>query len=143
MSDIAIFQQSAVRIGFLREVMGIIPTISVYVDQCETVVAEDTSVAVDAVGEIPKRHAVHLSLFAIKAVGVSGCEKERRTALNDARDIRNCPNRVLGIEMEHHAPRNRSIEHAVGERAGLNNSSNSNRFGAIVPEVRQHRTRTI
>ena len=64
-----------------------------YVDQCETVVAEDTSVAVDAVGEIPKRHAVHLSLFAIKAVGVSGCEKERRTALNDARDVRNCPNR--------------------------------------------------
>jgi hypothetical protein len=52
MSEMGIFQQSARRIGFLREVIGIIPTISVYVDQCETVVAEDTSVAVDAVGEI-------------------------------------------------------------------------------------------
>jgi hypothetical protein len=45
--------------------------------------------------------------------------------------------------MEHDAPRNRSIEHAIGERAGLNNSSNSKRFGAIVPKVCQHRTRTI
>jgi hypothetical protein len=130
-------------LAFLREVIGVIPAISVDVDPCEAVIAEDTSVAVDAVGEIPKRHAVHLALFAIKAVDVSGCEKERRAALNDARDIRNCPNHVLGIEMEHDAPRNRSIEHAIGERAELNNSSNSKRFGAIVPKVCQHRTRTI
>ena len=135
MSDIAIFHQSAGWPSFFREVIGVVPAISVDVDQCEAVITEDTSVAVDAVGEIPKRHAVHLALFAIKAVDVSGCEKERRTALNDARDIRNCPNRVLGIEMEHDAPRNRSIEHAIGERAGLNNSSNSKRFGAIVPKV--------
>jgi hypothetical protein len=53
--------------SFLREVIGVIPAISVNVDQCEAVIAEDTSVAVDAVGEIPKRHAVHLALFAIKA----------------------------------------------------------------------------
>lgn len=136
-------QQSARRLSFLREVIGVVPAISVDVDQCETVIAEDTSVAVDAVGEIPKRYAVHLALFAIEAVDVSGCEKERRTGLNDARDIRNCPNRVLGIEMEHNAPRHRSIEHAIGERAGLNNSSNSKRFGTIVSKVCQHRTRTI
>lgn len=143
MSAMAILQQSARRLSFLREVIGVIPAISVDVDQGEAVIAEDTSVAVDAVGEIPKRHAVHLALFAIKAVDVPGCEKERRTVFNDARDIRNCPNRVLGIEMEHDAPRNRRIEHAIGERAGLNNSFNSKRFGAIVPKVCQHRTRTI
>ena len=113
------------------------------VDQCEAVFAEDPSVVLDAVGKIAKRHAVHLALFAIKAVGVSGCEKERRTALNDARDIRNCPNRVLGIEMEHDAPRNRSIERAIGEGAGLNISSDRKRFGTIVPELCQHRARTI
>src|ERR1700730_19130595 len=109
MSAMAIFQQSARRRSFLREVTAVIPAISVDVDQCEAVISEDASVAVDAVGEIPKRHAVHLALFAIKAVDVSGCEKERRTVLNDARDIRNCPNLVLGIEMEHDAPRNRTI----------------------------------
>jgi hypothetical protein len=139
----AILQSSARRLSFLREEIGVIPAISVDVDQCEAVIAEDTSVAMDAVGEIPKRHAVHLALFAIQAVDVSGCEKERRTALNDARDIRNCPNRVLGIEMEHDAARNRSIKHAIGERAGLNDSSNRKRFGAIVPKVCQHRIRTI
>jgi hypothetical protein len=106
-------------------------------------IAEDSSVAVDTVGKISKRHAVHLALFAIKAVDVSGCEKERRTAFNNARDIRDCPNRVLGIEMKHDAPRNRCVKHAIGERAGLNNSSNSKRFGAIVLKVCQHRTRTI
>src|ERR1700737_5213877 len=121
MSDKGIFQQSARRLSFLREVIGVIPAISVDVDQCEAVIAEDTSVAVDAVGEIPKRHAVHLALFAIKAVDVPGCEKERRTVLNDARDIRNCPNRVLGIEMEHDAPRNRSIKHEIKNGPGLNN----------------------
>ena len=117
-------QRSARRLSFLRDVIGVIPAINVDVDQFEAVIAKDTSVAVEAVGEIPERHAVHLALFGIKAVGVSGCEKERRTALNDARDIRNCPDRVLGIEMEYNAPRNRSIERAIGERAGLNNSSN-------------------
>jgi hypothetical protein len=40
------------------------------------VVAEDTSIDVDAVGEIPKRHAVQLAFFAIKAVDGSGCESE-------------------------------------------------------------------
>jgi hypothetical protein len=113
------------------------------VSQCEAVIAEDTSVAVDAVGEIPKCHAVHLALFATEAVNISGREKERRTGLNDARDIRNRPNRVIGIEMEHDAPRNRSIEHAIGKRAGLNNSFNNKRFGAVAPKVFQHRTRTI
>src|SRR6476646_3541314 len=92
-------------------------------------IVEDASVILDAVREIPKGHAVHIALFAIKAVGVSGCEKERRTALKDARDILNCPNRVLGIEMEHDAPCDRSIEHAIGERAGLNNASNCKREG--------------
>src|SRR6201993_3619070 len=143
MSAIAMFQQSARRLSFLREVIGVIPAVSVDVNQCEAVIAEDTPVAVDAVGEIPKRHAVHLTVFAIKAVDVSGCEKKQRTGLNDARHICNCPNRVLGIEMEHDAPRNSSIEHAIGERAGLNTSSNSKRFWAIVPKVSEHRTRTI
>lgn len=138
-----VLQPSTPGLSFLREVIGVVPGISVDVGQCEAVIAEDTSVAVDAVGEIPKRHAVHLALFAIKAFDVSGCEKERRTALNDARDIRNCPNRVLGIEMEHDAPRNHSIEHAIGERTGLNHSSNSKRFGAIAPEVCKHRTGAV
>src|ERR1039458_9319718 len=88
MSVMGIFQQSARRLSFLRDVIGVIPAINVDVDQCEAVIAKDTSVAVDAVGEIPKRHAVHLALFAIKAVGVSGCEKERRTALKDRKSTR-------------------------------------------------------
>jgi hypothetical protein len=119
----------------LRQLIGVLPAISVDVDQCEAVIGEDTPVAVDAVGEVPKRHAVHLALFAIKAVDVPRCEEKRRFDLNDARDIRNRPKRVLGIEMEHDAPRNRSIEHAIGERAGLNNPLDCERFGAIVPEV--------
>ena len=131
------------RLSSLRDVIGVISAVSVDVNQCEAVFAEDTSVAVNAVGEIPKRHAVHLALFAIKVVDVSGCEQERRTGFKDARDIRNRPNRVLGIEMKHDTPRNRSIEHAIAERAGLNNSSNSKRLGAIVSKVSQHRARTI
>lgn len=66
------FQQSSSGgSAFLREVVGVIPAVSVDIDQREAVIAEDTSVAVDAAGEIPKRHAVHLALFAIKAVDVS------------------------------------------------------------------------
>jgi hypothetical protein len=128
---------------FLREVIRVIPAISVDIDQCEAMIAEDTSVAVDAVGKIPKRHAVHLALFAIQAVDVSGCEKERRIVLNDAGDIRNCPNRFIRIEVEDHTPRDRSIEPAIRERAGLNNSSYGKRFRAITPKPCQHRTRTI
>ena len=129
--------------AFLREVISVIPAIRVDVDQCKAVIAEDTPIALDAVGKISKRHAVHRALFAIKVVNVSGGEEERRTALNDARDIRNCPTRVPGSEMEHDAPRNRGIEYAIDERAGLNSSSNSKGFGAIMAEVCQHRTRTI
>jgi hypothetical protein len=138
-SVIEILQQSTRRLGFLCEVIGVIPVVSMDVNQCEIVIAEDTPVVVDAVGKIPKWHAVHHALFAIKAVDVSGCEKERRTGLNDARDIRNRPNRVIGIEMEHDAPRNHSIEPAIGKRAGLNNSFNSKSFRAVAPKVFQHR----
>lgn len=55
---------------------GVIPSFSLAVNHCEAVVAEDTSIAVDAVGEIPKRQGVHLALFSIKAVDGSGCESE-------------------------------------------------------------------
>jgi len=64
----AIFQQSARRLSFFREVIRVISAINVDVDQGEAVIAEYASVAVDAVGEIPKRHAVHLALFAVKTV---------------------------------------------------------------------------
>ena len=64
MSAIAISHQSAWRLSFLREVIGVIPAIGVDVNQCETVIVEDTSVAVDTVGKISNRHAVHLALFA-------------------------------------------------------------------------------
>lgn len=53
---------------FIQPSPGLIPSVSADVNQWEAVVAEDTSIAVDAVGEIPKRHAVHLALFAVKAV---------------------------------------------------------------------------
>ena len=59
------------RLSSLRDVIGVISAVSVDVNLCEAVFAEDTSVAVNAVGEIPKRHAVHLALFAIKVVDVS------------------------------------------------------------------------
>ena len=112
-------------------------------NQCKAVIAEDTSVAIGTVGEIPKRHSIHLALFGIEGIDVSGREEERRTALKGARDTCNCPNRVPGIQMEYDAPRNRSIEHAICERTGLNNSSNSECFGAVLLKVCKHRTRTI
>jgi len=99
----------------------------VYVNQRQVVIAEDASVAVDAVGEVSKRHIVHLALFRFKVVSVSRCEEEGRTTLKDARDILNCSNRVLGTEMEDDAPCDRSIENSIGEWAGLNNASNSKR----------------
>lgn len=113
------------------------------VNQCETVIAEDVAVAFDAVGEIPKHHTVHFALVGIKVVDVSGCEEERCTALKSARDIRNCLNRVLGIEMKHDAPRNRSVEHSIGEWGGLNDSFDHKSFGAVLLELGKHRTRTI
>jgi hypothetical protein len=67
----AILQQSARRLTFSREVIDVIPAISVDVEQREGVIAEDASVVIDAVGEIPKHPAVHLALFAIKAVDIS------------------------------------------------------------------------
>ncbi len=124
---------------FLREVIGVIPTISVDVNQCEAVVAEDTSVILDAVGKIAESYSVHLALFAIKPIAVSRCEKERRAALDGTRDTRDCRNRILGTEMEHDAPSNRSIENTIGKRTVLNHSSNRPRFGAIVSKVCQHR----
>lgn len=71
MGAVASLRQSGRRLSFLRQIIGVVPAISVDVDQCEAVIAENTSVAVDAVREIPKRHAVHLALFAVKAVDVS------------------------------------------------------------------------
>jgi len=129
--------------AFLRQIVGVIPAVGVHVNQCEAVIGEDMSVAVNAVREIPKRHAVHRALFGIEAVFVSRCEEEQRVTLKDARDICNCPNCVLGIQMKHDAPRNRSIEHSLSERTGLNNSSNSKRLAAVPPKVCKHRTRTI
>src|SRR5690242_11346711 len=65
-------RERARRVGgdsaFLREVIGVIPAISVDINQCEVVIAEDLSVAFDAVGEIPKRYTVHFALFGIKAI---------------------------------------------------------------------------
>src|SRR3954471_4083602 len=135
--------RSTRRLAFLRQVVSVIPAVSMDINQCEPVIAEDTSVAVGAVGEIPKRDAVHLILFGIEGIEVSGCEQERRTALKDARNTCNCPNRVFGIQMEQDAPRNRSIEGPIGERARLNNSSNRKRFGAVLLKICKHRTRTI
>jgi hypothetical protein len=54
------------------------------VDQSEAMIAEDTPVVLNAVGEKPKLHAVHLALFSIEAVLVSGCEEKRCTALKGA-----------------------------------------------------------
>ena len=139
----AILQQSTQLVRFLREVIGVIPAVSVYVNQRQVVIAEDTSVAVDAVGEVSKRHIIHLALFRLKGISVSRCEEERRTTLKDARDILNCPNRVLGSQMEHGAPRDRSIERSIGEWAGLNNASNSKRDRAVLLKACKHRTRTI
>src|SRR5579864_4931451 len=130
-------------ISFLSEVISVISTVSVDVNQCEAVIAENTSVALGTVREVPKRHFIHLALFGIKGVLVPGCEKERCIALKDARDIGNRPNRILRIQMEHDAPCNRRIEQSIGERAGLNNSSNGKRFGAVLLKVCKHRTRTI
>jgi hypothetical protein len=45
--------------------------------------------------------------------------------------------------MEQDAPRNRSIERAIGEGAGLNMSSDRKRLGTIVRKLCQHRGRTI
>jgi hypothetical protein len=67
----------------------------------------------------------------MKAILVSRCEEERRTALKGPRNVCNRPNGILGIQMEHNAPGNGSIEHTIGERAGLNNSSDSKRFRAV------------
>ena len=67
----------------------------------------------------------------------------RRTAFKGARDICNCPHRILRIQMEHDAPCNRSIEQSFGEGAGLNNSSNGKRLGAVLLKVCKHRTRTV
>jgi hypothetical protein len=95
---------------------------------------------VGTVGEISKGHPVHRSFFGVKAVLVSGREEERRTALQDAGDICNRPNRILGIQMEHDTPCNRSIEQSIGERARLNDSFDSKSFGAVLLITYKHRT---
>lgn len=51
------------------------------VKQCEAVIAENASVVLNAVGEIPKSYAVHLALFGIEPVLVSRCEEKRRITL--------------------------------------------------------------
>src|SRR5579864_1701929 len=48
-SAIAILQQSTRRIGFLREVIGVIPAVGVDVSQCEAVVAKHAPICIDAV----------------------------------------------------------------------------------------------
>jgi hypothetical protein len=75
------------RFGYRWSVNGRVVRIRLQsdIDQCKAVIAEDTSVAVDAVGDIPKRHAVHLALFAIKTIDVSRCEKGRRTVTVNSR----------------------------------------------------------
>ena len=45
----AILQQSTRRIGFLREVIGVIPAVGVDVSQCEAVVAKHAPIRIDAV----------------------------------------------------------------------------------------------
>lgn len=65
---------------FLREVIGVIPAVRVNVRQGEAVIAEDAAVAFRAVGEIPKRHTVHLAFFGVQAVDVSGGKEERCAA---------------------------------------------------------------
>jgi hypothetical protein len=70
--------------AFLRQIVKVIARIRMDVSQCEAVISEDASVVVDAEGKIAEHHAIHRVLFAVEAVYVSGCEKERRTGLEDA-----------------------------------------------------------
>jgi hypothetical protein len=49
MSEMAILQQSTRRIGFLREVIGVIPAVGVDVSQCESVVGKHAPISIDAV----------------------------------------------------------------------------------------------
>ena len=49
MSVMAILQQSTRRIGFLREVIGVIPAVGVDVNQCEAVIAKQAPIRIDAV----------------------------------------------------------------------------------------------
>jgi hypothetical protein len=122
LSTKAIFRHPLGGSALSCEVIRILSAVSVDINQCKAVLAENASVAVGTVGEISKRHPVHRSFFGVKAVLVSGREEERRTALQDAGYICNRPNRILGIQMEHDTPCNRSIEQSIGERARLNDS---------------------
>jgi hypothetical protein len=87
--------------------------------QCKAVIAEDASVIMDAVGKISEDYTIHSAHLAVETVHLPGCKEEWGTALEDTRDTRNCPSLIFGVEMEHDAPCNRSIENAIGERTGL------------------------
>ena len=71
-------------LAFRRQVVGVIAAVNMDVKQCEAVISQDASVIVDAEGKIAEHHAIHRVLFAVEAVYVSGCEKERCTGLEDA-----------------------------------------------------------
>ena len=66
-------------------------------------------------GKISEDHAIHGAHFALQTVHFPGSEQERRTALEESRDTRNCPRLIFVVEMEHDAPCKRRIENAIGE----------------------------
>ncbi len=55
-------------LSFVREIVRVIRAISVDIDQSKAVIAEDTPVAVDAVGKVSERHAIHSAVFTIEIV---------------------------------------------------------------------------
>jgi len=101
--------------SFLRQIVRVIAAVSMDAKQCKAMIAEDRPVIVDAVGKIPEGHAMHGAHFALQTVHFPGGEQERRAALEDTRDTRNCPGLIFVVEMEHDAPCDRSIKNAIGE----------------------------
>jgi hypothetical protein len=81
--------------------------------------------------------------FTLEAVLVSGREKEGCTGLEDTRDARKCLNLIFGIEMEHDAPSDRSIEGAIDEWAGLHDCLNGRHFRIVESKMTEHRARTV
>ncbi len=111
--------------------------------QCKAVIAEHASVIVDAVGKISEDYTIHSAHLAVETVHLPGREEERGTGLEDTRDTRNCPSLIFGVEMEHDAPCNRSIENAIGEWTGLRDATNRGRFGAVISKTSEHRARAV
>src|SRR4051794_24433014 len=92
---------------------------------------------------MPELYAVHDAYLTVEAVLVAGGEKEPCTGLEDTGDVRNCPNLIFGIEMEHDAPSNRCVEDAIDEWARLHRCLNGRHCGVVESKMPEHRTRTV